>query len=249
MAEFDPAAELRHYDRWQLELRIAEIFSEGVYLRRGVALEPGSLVFDVGANVGVAATFFASRCEAGVDHSFEPVAPLHELLVENTRRFAACVPHGYGLASQPGTAEITFYRDTADMSGLHAHPERDRALLRQALINSGRSPRSADEELADRLIPERMSCELRTLSSVIRELSVERVDLLKIDVEWAELDVIKGLAAPDWQRIRQLVAEVHDRSQGAAIGTILRREGFHVAWEQDELLRGTPIQMLYATRG
>ena len=36
------------------------------------------------------------------------------------------------------------------------------------------------------------------------------IDLVKIDVEGAELDVLTGIDDGDWHRIRQLVAEVQD---------------------------------------
>jgi FkbM family methyltransferase len=117
-------------------------------------------------------------------HSFEPVAPIYELLRENVARFPACVAHPYGLSSRAGQATITDYPGAATMSGLYADPERDRALLRTAMINLGRTEAEADLELqGDRCRSEALTCELRTLSAVIGELSLKRIDLLKIDVE------------------------------------------------------------------
>src|SRR5919201_3384791 len=124
---------LRHYDPSQLLFQLAEIVGERTYLRHGVAVRAGDVVLDVGANVGVAAVFFASECKAGLVHSFEPVPPLFELLRENLRPFPACVAHDYGLSSNAGMAPITYYPHAAAMSGLYADPNEDRARVRTYL--------------------------------------------------------------------------------------------------------------------
>src|SRR5690606_10253133 len=64
-----------------------------------------------------------------------------------------------------------------------------------------------EELLADRLEAVEVICPLRTLSDVIAEEHVERIDLLKIDVEKSELDVLSGLHDDDWRKIRQIVVE------------------------------------------
>src|SRR6185312_11479270 len=66
---------------------------------------------------------------------------------------------------------------------------------------------------------------------------------LKIDVQRAEWDVLQGLEAEDWERIGQVVLEVHDWEGGsgraAAIGELLQAKGYEVTVAQDELLVGT----------
>jgi hypothetical protein len=41
-------------------------------------------------------------------------------------------------------------------------------------------------------------------------MAFRRVDLLKIDVERAELEVLNGIEQSDWSKIKQVVMEVHD---------------------------------------
>lgn len=240
---------LHHYDPSQLTFQLAEIAGDRTYLRHGVRVRPGDVVLDVGANVGVAAAFFATQCGAGAVHSFEPVAPLFALLRENVAALQACVPHPYGVADRCGEAEITFYRGAGAMSGLYADPERDRGLVRRALANFGIEGVEAEAQLAGRYEPQTLRCELRTLSSFLRDAPIDRVDLLKIDVERAELDVLAGVEEHDWPRIAQVALEVHDEDGRAATvaGTLVER-GFRVATEQDAAMRGTSVVMLYATR-
>jgi FkbM family methyltransferase len=238
---------LRHYDLSQLAPQIAEIVDRRIYLQHGVDVKEGDVVLDVGGNVGVAAAFFAHECGASTVHSFEPVAPLYELLRENLSRFPACSAHGYGLSSKAGIAQITFYPQVAVMSGLYADRDLDMTLLRRAMTNLGLSEKAAASRVAGCLGLE-MTCELRTLSEVRRELGIEQVDLLKIDVERAELDVLLGIGDRDWPSIRQIVAEVHEDAHATAIEGMLLERGFNAAWEQDRALAGTPTRLVFATR-
>jgi FkbM family methyltransferase len=240
---------LRHYDPRQLLFQLDEIVGQRTYLRHGIRVEEGDVVLDVGGNVGVAAAFFASDCRAGLVHSFEPVAPLFDLLRENLRHFPACVAHNYGLSSSAGRASITYYPNAAAMSGLYADPVEDRRCVRTILINTGISEQDADQRLDGRYETKTLSCEMRTLSAVISEESLTQVDLLKLDVEKAEFDVLKGVDEGDWPRIKQVVAEVHDQhGRRAAISEMLTTRGFSVATEQDAMWKGTDVHMLYATR-
>jgi 31-O-methyltransferase len=121
--------------------------------------------------------------------------------------------------------------------------------VRTVLVNSGVEPAAVDERLAGAHDPVALTCEARTLSSVLEELGLARVDLLKIDVERAELDVLAGLADDDWGTIAQLVVEVHDEEgRCAVLGEALEARGFRVVREQEPLMRGTDVHMVYATR-
>ncbi|MGI9184458.1 MAG: FkbM family methyltransferase [Solirubrobacteraceae bacterium] len=243
------ARRLQHPDPSQLLFQMAEIAGDQTYLRHGITAGPGDVVLDVGANVGVAAVFFAVLCGVAQVHCFEPVAPVCAILRENVAALSACVVHEHGLGSRPGRVPITYYPGAAAMSGLYADPIRDCALVRAVLINRGLSESEADDQLAGRYQSERLSCEIRTLSGALREHQIEFVDLLKIDVERAELDVLGGIEGRDWPRIGQIVMEVHDDDgRGQATADALVRRGFRVTRDQEDAMHGTSVEMLYATR-
>ena len=205
-------------------------------------------MFDVGANVGVAATFFAKRGAAAI-HCFEPVEPIRELLERNVAAIGHCVVHPYGLAARPGHSAITYYPKADAMSSLFADPERDSALAEQCIRNVGFDPAAAAEAVRGRYRQETLTCDLRTLSSTLAEEAIEVVDLLKVDVERAELEVLRGIGEEDWPRIRQVVAEIHDEGDRVeTIHSLLRRRGFTVVVGQDSGMSGTDVHMLYARR-
>lgn len=243
------AARLDHDDRIQLIFQVQEIAGEQCYEQFGVHLEPGATVLDVGANVGVAAVWFAAFRGAGAVHCFEPAPPNVAMLRRNVGGLDACVVHPYALGSGEANAELTYYAGATAMSGFYAEPDRDRATVRTVLANHGVVDEAADRQLEGRYEPQPFPCRIRRLSTVLAEEGIERVDLLKIDVERAERDVLAGIDEADWPRIRQVVAEVHDeRGRLAGIGGELTDRGFAVHASQDAVMRGTSVHLLHAAR-
>ncbi len=81
----------------------------------------------------------------------------------------------------------------------------------------------------------RFRCQVRTLSEILGEFEVPRVDLLKIDVEGSEWEVLAGLQSAHWPRIRQVVVEVHDvEGRVAEVEELLRGHGFATAIDQED---------------
>jgi hypothetical protein len=121
--------------------------------------------------------------------------------------------------------------------------------VRTVLLNVGASEREAQDQLAGRWEAQELDCDLRTLSGFLREQELERVDLLKVDVEKAELEVLAGIDDEHWPLIRQAVIEVHDvGGRRAEIAALLAAGGFDVHTEQEPVMRGTPSKMVYARR-
>jgi len=110
----------------------------------------------------------------------------------------------------------------------------------------------AEELLAGRFEGRIEQCRMRRLSEVIREEGVAAIELLKVDVQRAELEVLRGIEEEDWGKIRQVVMEVHDEEGGAGrcaeITKLLAERGYRVAIEQEELLAGTDRFNLYAVQ-
>ena len=58
---------------------------------------------------------------------------------------------------------------------------------------------------------------------------VTTIDVLKIDVEGAELSVLHGIAPRHWKLVQQVVLEVETFAAVAAVSDILRANGFDVS--------------------
>jgi 31-O-methyltransferase len=66
------------------------------------------------------------------------------------------------------------------------------------------------------------TCQVRTLSEVITEYAVGRIDVLKIDVEGSEWEVLAGIDREHWARIQQVVVSERRRVLGMLRGAMPR---------------------------
>jgi len=250
--------EVAYQSRAELGHFYEDIFEKQVYVRHGVALREGDCVFDVGANIGLF-TLFAHRKANGLRvYAFEPAPPLFRLLSFNVARHGVNARlFNCGVSDGPKTAEFTFYPRSSGMSSFYADEREEKEALRAIMLNELRAGapgmeelmRHADDLLEARFRSETFECRLRPLSEVIAEERVERIDLLKVDVQKSELDVLEGLSEPDWPKVRQIVIEVHDlRGRLAHITGLLERRGFRVVAEQDGHYEGSVLYNLYAVR-
>ena len=72
----------------------------------------------------------------------------------------------------------------------------------------------------------RVHAPLRTVSDILRSADLDRIDLLKVDVERAEAAVLAGVEAGDWPRIRQVALEAHEKDLERCIALLRGPGGF-----------------------
>lgn len=253
-------------NRTDAALVFEEIFACDVYRRHGIAIRGGDCILDVGANIGAFPLFLESLGLPVTVHCLEPVPAIFEVLQRNAAlcpslRLDLC---NLGLGARGGETAFTFYRRLPSNSTCHAEAaQRDEAwtlayierrfrehpnLLLRSLL--GALPRSLRGIVAAGVYRhyyrgERVVCRVCTLSEFLRERRVERVDLLKLDVERSELDILTGLEEADWPKIRQAVVEVHDESDVGPVEERFGRHGFRVTVERHACYDNRA--MLYAT--
>ncbi|MGH7617644.1 MAG: amino acid adenylation domain-containing protein, partial [Gemmatimonadaceae bacterium] len=249
-------------NRAETEYLFTEIFAERRYLRHGITLAPGACVFDIGANIGLFSLFAAEAVSSLQLYAFEPMPPVFAALRTNVQAYGASAGFAarlfdHGLGAEEGVLEFRYYNHATMLSGRACDDTAPDVVRR--FVEHQAAETLADEQvdagqfeavLAERLRFETLTRPIRPLSAVIRDQGVERIDLLKIDVERAELDVLRGIAADDWPKIQQVVVEVHDQAgRVATVTTLLEAQGFTVVCEQSAELRGTELFSLYARRG
>lgn len=246
-----------HQNRSETEFVYHETFVEESYLQEGIRLEPGDCVFDVGANIGLFSLLVGERCPDALIYAFEPIPETYELLALNAALYEADIrPFAIGLGAQEGMVSFTYYPHSSILSGPYGNVRHDRETVKRYLLNEQGEGRAAqltaeelDELLAERLRSEHVTCRVTTLSQVMRKEQIERIDLLKIDVEKGELDVLRGITENDWEKIGQVVLEVHDiDGRLAEVSWLLERRGYASAVGTDRLLAQTNLHTVYATR-
>ncbi|MEU6115231.1 FkbM family methyltransferase [Streptomyces sp. NPDC047117] len=239
-----------------------EIFTRSSYLPDGMSLPSDAVVFDVGANIGVFALFAHAVCPDATVYAFEPLPPVFEKLRHNTSVYG--VPahlFPYALGDAEGEVDFTFYPGYTTMSATssHAATEADREFIKRQVSDAAREDLGDAAELLDEMLEYRFRevpyvCRTRRLSDVIAEQGVTRIDLLKVDVQRAEADVLRGLDEAHWPLVRRIALEVHDEpgtpTEGrlALLSDELRRRGFEVPPPAGDGLVESGRHSVFATR-
>nr|BBH91612.1 hypothetical protein KTC_63630 [Thermosporothrix sp. COM3] len=219
----------------QLKQLYAEIFEERQYLAYGITLEENAIVLDVGANIGLFTLFCHSVCPSAKIYAFEPIAETFQTLRTNValnnidaRLFQM------GLADRAGEEEFTVFALYNSNSTRVPDLEETRSIMRNkflANVPDAKKSQMTEEEI-QKVVHffftrhTTQLCKVETLSRVLREQALEHVDLLKIDAEKSEYDILQGIDAQDWPKIRQIVMEVHGDYLLEKVLPLLQQQGY-----------------------
>ena len=148
-------------------------------------VKPGMTVLDVGANIGDVTLHLAKLVgPTGRVHAFEPVPDVRARLTEhvdtNTLNTTVTV-HAEALSDRDGT--MTF--SAADAGG--------RNQGQGSLVNQERDTAAVN-----------LTVETRTLDGLVQELGLERIDLVKLDIQGGETSMLQG-AEETLRRLRPVI--------------------------------------------
>ncbi|HEX6386907.1 MAG TPA: FkbM family methyltransferase, partial [Anaerolineae bacterium] len=151
-------------------------------------VRPGMVVLDVGAHVG----YYALRCAQLVGQSgrvvaFEPHPRTFKVLSDNVRGYGNVTPVQVALAETEGTAELHDYLIMSASGSLH-YDQSMIDLQRSRLAASDVAPR-----IAHNFPVQTFTVRTMPADACLAELSIERVDVIKMDIEGAEVSALRGL--------------------------------------------------------
>jgi FkbM family methyltransferase len=247
------------------EARMLDHHVDG-YLQNGIEINDGDVVFDVGANIGVFSVRAAQKGPNVRVFAFEPIPDILEALKMNAagagQNRVEVLP--CGVSNEESEATFTYFPNTPALSTLHPEQwDKDPKAFGRAVKGTMKNPPAGMRWM--KFIPPMFSgiiasflvkgkkqvhCKLRTLSSVIAEHNVEKIDLLKIDCEGAEWQVLQGISASDWPKIKSMVIEVHNvNGRLAEVESLLREKGFtKIVDEREKGLEDTVMHNIFALR-
>jgi FkbM family methyltransferase len=248
------------------------------YFALDLALRPGAIVVDVGANIGAFSLRAAQACEGDLTLiCIEPSPSVFASLRTNFTSQPSLAQSRHhllamGLGDSDGAVSFCAFHRFPTNSTFDAPAKRrefemffeDRGRRIEAALGRGAHPfRVLGEKLVRTRLAwaimrkvmgaETVSVPVKRFSDVIFPLLKPnaRVDLLKVDVEGYELRVLEGIAAEDWPRIQRVVLETHD-SEGRleAVTRVLRAGGMTriQAVAQKTQDNGLSGVILFATR-
>lgn len=141
-------------------------------------------ILDAGANIGTSAIFFARKYPNAKILAVEPEAGNFELLQKNVRNYKNVIPVKAAIWGSPGMRMVQ-NRFTGSWGF--------------TVSETHKKSQATGQEV-----------ECVTIPSLMKEYGMERIDLLKMDIEGGEKDVLENAA--DWiDRVGVMTVELHDR--------------------------------------
>jgi FkbM family methyltransferase len=210
---------------WFREL-VKEIYEDRVY-ERLFRVDEGDVVVDVGANVG---TFtlkaWKETGEKGKIFAFEPESRNYKRLCRNLRinRCANVVPINAAVSDFNGTAD--FYVKEVSLQN---------TLLPETTLT------------IDTHTVTVVKVPVRTVSSVLEDFGMDRIDFLKVDAEGAEFEVLRGVEKlmSDRKIGKVSVATYHSKEQTKIISDFLKNLGYQVRVFRNEGLGHFHLEHVY----
>ncbi len=182
-----------------------EVFREQVYGCVLDQVKECSTVIDLGANIGLAALYFAAHYPSCRLFTVEPHPGTYQMLTRNLGdliREARC-----------RTLKAAVWKDETTLVGDFDEPEHYSAFaMREATSASG-----------DELQTVGLS-----MPAIIAESGFDTIDILKVDIEGAEVELFKGDVS--WlSRVRCIAIEFHADSRAASeFDGLMQQYGFRV---------------------
>ncbi len=178
--------------QYTLPFNLAEL-AMGLYEFGGLRVRPGDVVLDCGANVGV---YTRHALEAGAA-LVVAIEPLPENLICLRRNLAAEIADGRVILIPKGVWNREEFLEIHVNSGSTA----------AASVVMGRGERERKVEIP-----------LTTIDQLVQDLKLERVDFIKMDIEGAETNALRGAANTlrEW-RPRLAISSYHLEDDPVAI--------------------------------
>jgi len=166
---------------------------------REMALRPEEVrtVLDIGANVGATALYFARLFPNAQIYAFEPAPDNFAVLERNIANSDRIRGFNFGLGAQDAALELFHSDNPINFGGYSLHP--------------------AGSDTSKKL-----RIRIRNAASVLAELSLEEIDVVKIDTEGAEWDILTAFPEGILRTAQYITGELHGNKDFALLEYLSR---------------------------
>ncbi|MCB9251759.1 MAG: amino acid adenylation domain-containing protein [Flavobacteriales bacterium] len=237
----------------EIDFLYKEIFAERNYDKIDFELNQESIVFDVGANLGFFMIYLNQKYPGITVYAFEPLPEVYRNLNANRKLYdVKGQDFQLALLDEEKEIEFTYYPQLSILSGIEGDKNEVKNTVRDFILSQEEkiSAKDAEALVEAKLNSVQLKCDAQTLSNILALEEIPKIDLLKIDVENSEHLVLKGIEGSDWNKINNLIIEVHDiEDRLIKIKENLEKRGFFTHIEKENLLsEGKLLYNIYASR-
>ncbi len=193
-----------HLRRKTSDFRTARsIFSDHSYLHPPIEIPETGTVIDVGGHIGCFTLFAGGKAGKGRVLVFEPEPANFQLLQKNVQinRLDQVELFPLAVTAEAGEREMFYPKKRTSTGG-------------SSLFREG---------------PESFRVDCTTLPDIFEKQKLEKIDLLKLDCEGAEVEILQTVSDELLHRIRQIVMEIHVPDRMEPVFGRLLQSGFERA--------------------
>lgn len=173
----------------------------------------GDVVYDVGANIGLYSRFLVQVFDAGQVYAFEPMQENQELFEENCR-LGGCSSRvkvlSLGVSNEDGVCEFQVDDLTSNSGTLDA-------------VTGGKPSQSRSQY---GLAPLKIQIKTARLDTIVKDGSLPKPDVIKLDIEGAEALALEGAREMLLEHKPHLAIELHGPVVGKRVLPILWDLGY-----------------------
>lgn len=164
---------------------------------------PGMTMLDVGAHVGYYSCRYARFIGTnGRIFAFEPHPRTFAILQQNVAKYTQVTAVQAALSESTGTAELHDYLIMSASGSLHY--DETMLVLQQSQMRDG----DVAPRLEEQFTPQTFSVQTVTGDQYLADQGIEQVDIIKMDIEGAEISALRGLRqtiaqSPDLQLVME----------------------------------------------
>jgi len=246
---------INHINKNETDYLFKEIFEIQAYNKHGIYLENDDVVFDVGSNIGLFSLYSYGLNKNIKVHAFEPNPIAYKKLNSNLERYNINFKsYNIGLSSKEEFKEFVFYDNFSILSGYYINENNDKSVVENYVKNQNLTTSVKKETLNENISnildyrfnkKQTIKTKLKTISSILKTNKINKISLLKINVEKSELDVLKGIEDQDWIKIKQVILEIDTESNFKIVLKLLESKNFKCYVEKDILLDGTKLCYIF----
>lgn len=270
-----PIGNLYFINEYETRVLIYEIFYQNSYFISDLTLNPGSVIIDAGANIGLFSLLALKHCKYdALIYSFEPIPSSFECLKRNLAPFsnkARLYNMGIGDVTEDCFIEFTLFGN--DLSTATYKPMdkmisnynplknydillkisqfRNKFLYKLLKFLPFMRNYLVKKNFKNQTLEKKVMCKLTSLGHFIEKNGIDHIDFIKIDVEGAEFDVIKSIKPSQFPMIKQLCIEVHNiNNRVDQLDFYLQEQGYITQIHRNSIYEelGFNQHMIYARR-